>query len=251
MVLSSAGSGRQVAQGAKAYKDRGAVRNQPDDKVSVKEEVRAANEGDALSRLASAGATAPHRWPLPQALNSCPAQAAATAVSPCVPKMHTASWAQGVCVTGLAAQWPSAEGTARCLFRLVEFRVTDEAGTLQPLELLGISDTTLFVSGEPLLQRLLDPDKSVHSTVHMWEVVQPTAYRYKCRIQNTALPTAACVSNHGWSLTRCNLRPSAMYGGRHTTTLDSMSASLRQVSSTPAQGSSPSSRASASPSLAR
>ena len=36
----------------------------------------------------------------------------------------------------------------RCACRLVEFRVMDEAGTLQPLELLGIGDTTLFVSGE-------------------------------------------------------------------------------------------------------
>ena len=51
-----------MAQGAKAYKDRGGVRNQQDDKIVVKEEVTAEDEADALARLASA--VGPHRQPL-------------------------------------------------------------------------------------------------------------------------------------------------------------------------------------------
>ena len=51
-----------MAQGAKAYKDRGGARNQAGDKILIKEELEADTEQDALKRLSSVGATGPHRW---------------------------------------------------------------------------------------------------------------------------------------------------------------------------------------------
>lgn len=61
-MCAAAGSGRQVAQGAKAYRERGGARERPDDRIQVKAEVDAADEADALARLAAAGAAGPHRW---------------------------------------------------------------------------------------------------------------------------------------------------------------------------------------------
>ena len=50
-----------MAQGTKAYRDRGGARERPDDRIAIKEEASADSEQDALKRLADAGAAGPFR----------------------------------------------------------------------------------------------------------------------------------------------------------------------------------------------
>ncbi|BDA51554.1 DNA (cytosine-5)-methyltransferase 1B [Coccomyxa sp. Obi] len=87
----SIGSGRQVAQGAKVYRESGRLQEQNDDKIVMKEDVVAANEADALERLKAADASGP--------------------------------------------------------YRLVDFVVVDNKDEQQPLELHGISNESLLLSG--------------------------------------------------------------------------------------------------------
>ena len=57
-----AGSGRQVAQGSKLYRDRGgALRESKDDRVAVKAVLTAQDEAEALAQLGEHGAKEPFR----------------------------------------------------------------------------------------------------------------------------------------------------------------------------------------------
>ena len=61
-IFCSAGSGRQVAQGTKVYRESGRLREQNDDKIAIKEDVIATDEADALQRLRTADAPGLFRY---------------------------------------------------------------------------------------------------------------------------------------------------------------------------------------------
>ena len=59
-----AGSGRQVAQGSKLYRDRAgaALRESKGDRILVKEVLPVKDEVEAMQQLAASGAKQPFRW---------------------------------------------------------------------------------------------------------------------------------------------------------------------------------------------
>ena len=59
-----AGSGRQVAQGSKLYRDRAGagLREFKGDRILVKEVLPVKDEAEAMQQLAASGAKQPFRW---------------------------------------------------------------------------------------------------------------------------------------------------------------------------------------------
>jgi hypothetical protein len=156
-----------VAQGAKAYRERGGARERPDDRILIKAEVDAADEAAALARLAAAGAAGPYRCggsrPLPSIIPApgLPAALIFTCLSEQGSCLQTGDIFKEDLALGCrtAAGWHSThDGDGdhdmhAALRRLVDFAVVDEAGAQQPLELLGIGGTALFLSGVPAWPR--------------------------------------------------------------------------------------------------